>query len=114
MNDLGARLRAEDPLIGDPGLTAFEVERMRMQLLSAASLQRRTLSGRVIALTAAAALAIVAGIFIVARNPRAPLAAEPATAIPDAGSGIAVRQLQFLTPGGTRVIWTFNPDFDVR
>ncbi len=25
----------------------------------------------------------------------------------------AVQQIQFVTPGGTRVIWTLDPDFDV-
>ena len=24
------------------------------------------------------------------------------------------RQLQFATPGGTRIIWTFDPDFSVK
>ena len=45
--------------------------------------------------------------------------APPQTAITPVPSATASapeepRQLQFATPGGTRIIWTFNPDFDLK
>ena len=57
------------------------------------------------ALTAAA----VGGILVARTHPPAPVVAPEA---PSASGDM--RQLQFATPGGTRIIWTFNPDFSLR
>ena len=55
-------------------------------------------------LTAAA----VAGILVARTHPPAPVA-DP---VPAASGDM--RQLQFSTPGGTRIIWQFNPDFSLQ
>jgi hypothetical protein len=51
--------------------------------------------------------AVTAGI-LVARSHPVPRQPSPAVASP------AVRQLQFATPGGTRIIWQFDPEFSLR
>ena len=56
------------------------------------------------ALTAAAA----AGILVARTHPPATDAAPAVSAPGD------MSQLQFATPGGTRIIWQFNPDFSLR
>jgi hypothetical protein len=56
------------------------------------------------ALTAAA----IAGILVARTHPQASVA--PAA---ERASG-EMRQLQFATPGGTRIIWKFNADFSLR
>ncbi len=52
--------------------------------------------------------AAMAGIFVARsqppRRPDAPHVASPG----------ALRQLQFATPGGTRIIWQFDPEFRLR
>jgi hypothetical protein len=40
------------------------------------------------------------------------LASDQADTAPQAGSGR--QQLQFATPGGTRIIWVFDAEFDVK
>jgi len=116
MNDLGERLRVEDPLLREPGLSPGDVERMRARVLAAARANRRTFNVRFVAVAAAATLATVAAIVVVARNPQPPLATDspsPPAAV-DTARLPETRQLQFQAPGGTRVIWTFNPNFEVR
>jgi hypothetical protein len=44
-----------------------------------------------------------------ARNPAAAPSAEEAAPASD-----SQRQLQFATPGGTRIIWVFNPDLNLK
>lgn len=53
-------------------------------------------------------LTAVTGGLLVARSQPAPLRPSPVVATPD------VRQLQFATPGGTRIIWQFDPEFSLR
>lgn len=51
--------------------------------------------------------AVTAGI-LVARSQ--PVTTLPSPAIASPG----IRQLQFATPGGTRIIWQFDPEFSLR
>ena len=64
------------------------------------------------AIAAAVVLMIAAG---VTAGRRMPPPAAPA-ALLDGGSAQPGerRQLQFATPGGTRIIWTFDPDFSLK
>ena len=53
--------------------------------------------------------AVAAGLFVAWSQPAPPRYA------PSASPGDAsLRQLQFATPGGTRIIWEFNPEFTLR
>lgn len=107
-------LRAEDPWRGD-ALTDLDVRRMRHVVLAAAHLEPRRLW--MPRLLAAAMVALVcAGVWAV-RQP-AP-AREVATDRPEGGRptearSSVVRQMQFSTPGGTRVIWVFDASFEMR
>ena len=51
-------------------------------------------------------------------EPLSPTGRAPYPASPEQADNIPVapqnRQLQFLTPGGTRIIWVFNQDLDLK
>ena len=51
--------------------------------------------------------AVTTGLFVARAQP------EPARPSPVV-SPAALRQLQFASPGGTRIIWQFNPEFSMR
>ena len=53
--------------------------------------------------------AVTAGLFV-ASTPPAPVD----EAVPTAVAAPHVRQLQFATPGGTRIIWHFDPQFSLK
>jgi hypothetical protein len=43
-----------------------------------------------------------------------PVTGQPGSVSDGASAGEPNRQLQFLTPGGTRIIWVFNSDLDLK
>ena len=51
--------------------------------------------------------AVTAGVLVTRSHPVPP---QPSPVIASPG----VRQLQFATPGGTRIIWQFDPEFSLR
>ena len=104
MNALRNRLREGDPAARETGLDEAHVAHLRDTILRA-SPAPRTRIGMAVPL-ALVLLCVSAGSAWLVR-----------TSVPTATSEIAApsqRQLQFATAGGTRVIWFFNPDFDVR
>lgn len=121
MRDVGTLLRDADASATDRGLSDFEVQRMRRAMLTAID-ARQTASvwwpqPMVVAATVAATL--TAGVIVGRRLPspgelgnRARLQPGVDALARDARAGGGHRQLQFATPGGTRVIWEFNPDFE--
>jgi hypothetical protein len=113
MTDLSTLLKAADPVARDEALSRDDAQRMRREALAA--LPERVahvpLWNRPFGLAVAAALiAAVSG--VAGHRSRAVVADDPATAValPDGGSsGVNdKRQLQFATPGGTRIIWIFD------
>jgi hypothetical protein len=116
--DIGARLRAADPLIDDPAMSAGDVEAMRHAVVAAAG--RATPSPvwwpplLAVAATAAAMVIAVAGARVrdTHRSALRPAAVSPAVADSASTPSPGRRQLQFATPGGTRVIWVFDPEFN--
>ena len=100
-------LRDHDPI--EP-LTADEAASIRRRVLAEAD--RATSPVRrlapVWALGGALTAAAVAGVLVARTHPPAPSVHGAPTATGD------MRQLQFATPGGTRIIWQFNPDFSLR
>jgi hypothetical protein len=116
MNTLRDWLQHADPVAREHPLTEEDAQRMRRVVLAAVEERPRLLIWRHsvwAAATVAVALVAVAG---VARWWR-PAAEDPA--IVERGSDSSHqrvdsstrRQLLFATPGGTRVIWVFTPDF---
>jgi hypothetical protein len=114
MKDLNTLWRDGDPAASDKGLSPAQAEHMRRQILSAARQPDvlRTPWQQPLAVAAVIALTVAAGIIAGQRFPRdgeAPLSPGP-----EASSEDGRRQLQFSTPGGTRIIWVFDPEFSVK
>lgn len=114
MNDLQRVLRDGDPA-GDPaeGLTPQQAAAMRRHILTApvGADEARTPWYRPLALAAMVALTIAASVLAalrVAPPPAEPMA--PEDYVPAEGP----RQFQFSTPGGTRIIWVFDPEFELK
>ena len=120
MNDIGARLRAADPLIHDPAagaMTPEEIDEMRRTILAAAR-SGKALSWfpPLLALVATAAALVIA---VVGARMRGTAGETSHGTVPRAAQRVessagadGKRQLQFATPGGTRVIWVFDPEFN--
>jgi hypothetical protein len=122
---LAAILRAADPVREEPGLRAEEAVSMRRAILrEAPEGQRHELRAPLAA--AALAVAALAVVLLLAFMPRAavrpgsspdPASGRPAATSPHAVAGRGergVRTIHFVTSGGTRVIWSLDPGFDVR
>jgi hypothetical protein len=118
MTDIGQQLRDADPLIHEPGLSPEDARKIRQEVVAAAresGFRSGTWQPALIAAVAMLALAAVVGVkrwrsaeFTTSTVPEADVipATEPGR------SPAARRQLQFATPGGTRVIWVFDSKFE--
>jgi hypothetical protein len=110
-NNLGQQLRDADPLSREPALSTDEVHAMRRRVVSAAhgARHQRMRPGLRAGGAIVLACSVVAGIAIASwfRSDRA--VEPPATAPRRDGP----RQLQFETPGGTRIIWVLNPNLEL-
>lgn len=112
MTDLRERLRDADPLLHEPHLPADDAAAMRRRVVETA---RHTDSvgiawKRTLAIAAGVAVVAGAGIDTARRVPRAQDPPAPVAAT-RAGASAARTQVQFSTPGGTRIIWTIDPAF---
>jgi hypothetical protein len=114
MKDLHLILRDGDPAGGpEQGLAPAQAAAMRRQILNATVRPDvvRTPWQQPFAVAAMVALTIVAGVLAGMRfSPGAAPQSAPAAAEPADGR----RQFQFSTPGGTRIIWVFDPEFQVK
>jgi hypothetical protein len=109
MTWLKRTLQDADPVAHEPPLAQADVQRMRRAVLTAAEASPSRVTLRRSAAWAVAAAAILATVVGAGRWSDA--VRQEAQAPPSEGRETAPRQLQFATPGGTRVIWVFNPDF---
>ena len=119
MDDLKSWLRDADPLAREPELAAADAQAIRRAVIvaglerpsPAASWPRPLFVAATIAVTLAAG--VLAGLRQPARDP-APVESQPRAAAPPAVSFSVEnrRQLEFATPGGTRIIWVFDPEFN--
>lgn len=115
MKDLKTLLRDGDPA-GQPAdaqLPPAQAAAMRRQILNAAGRPDvvRTPWQQPLAVAAMVALTIAAG--VIAGRKMVPVDADsnaPTASTPTDGR----RQFQFSTPGGTRIIWVFDPEFQVK
>ena len=107
-----ALLREGDPA-ADARLPAPDAERMR-RVVVAATREAQPAPfpwHRPLAMAALVVMMIGVGAAIGQRADWADAPAPGAAVLDDDGDR---RQLQFSTPGGTRIIWTFNSEFDLR
>jgi hypothetical protein len=89
-NSLETLLRQHDPATGTV-LTSFD----RARTLRAANGRRRIAPRLRVALAMALLLVLIAGAFVIRSHRREE----------------ALRQVQYATPGGTRIVWTLDPKF---
>jgi hypothetical protein len=105
--DIGERLRTADPVAREPGLSMMEVQLMRRAIVAAGGDTRHAgWSPWRLALAGTLLFAAVLAVFI--STVFAPVRQESAQ--PQATEQ---RQLQFETPGGTRVVWVLNSKLDL-
>lgn len=119
MTDLKTLLTDGDPVRKEGELSPADASRMRRLIVAAAPEPSvaRTPWQRPFAIAAIGALVAVVGAIAGHRRTvdlPATQATEPLTAI--GGSSIADerRQLQFATPGGTRIIWIFDQNLRLQ
>ncbi len=106
--ELRAALRAWDASRADAGLAADERARLRAAAVAAArtSGTRRVPGWRAgLALAAAGAAALLFAV-VAARGP----ATETTTAAAEASPRLHSARIEFVAPGGTRIIWLAAPD----
>ena len=114
MKDIGRLLRDGDPVAREPELRAADAQTVRRAVLAALDRTERVTGRwpRPLLAGAAIAAALVAGVAVGLRTP-APRSTTVETASTHASGGVgAPRQLQFASPGGTRIIWVFDPEFN--
>ena len=124
MTDWRTLLREVDARNEDERLSDDDVESMRRAMLAAAAKAAPEREGGLWMrplLVAATVVAMVAVGVLAGRRPDLPAPpkspsgqAESSAESQGVGIGEPNRQLQFLTPGGTRIIWVFNSDFDMK
>lgn len=104
--EIGRRLREGDPLKGARPLDDRRVAAMRSTILREARTARPV---PVLRFALAGALAAIA-VWVAFRW--APLPPPAPSAVETARQERQTRQMQFTTPGGTRVVWVFDSEFD--
>ncbi len=124
MTDWRTALRDADARDENDRLSPDEAESMRRAMLAAASARvsepARWSWARPMFVAATLVAMIAVGIVVGRRVD--PPAQETTTTVPGqlnadargAEASVPNRQLQFLTPGGTRIIWVFNSEFDMK
>jgi hypothetical protein len=113
MKTVADRLREGDPLRRDPGLSDDESAALRRRVVQEAyGRQPRRLGWREpLTLVGALALLIMAAMVTDRRQP----VRQTDALVPTAPIEVPQpRQLQFSTPGGTRIIWTLDPEFTLK
>ena len=118
MTDLRAQLRDADPLRTDGGMPLDDVDVMRRRVVD--EVQRHAVDSmfwpRPMLLAATIALTLAAGVVVGRRLPPPDATTRNSTGGPAStvasASSVDRRQLQFSTPGGTRIIWVFDPEFN--
>jgi|RhiMethySRZTD1v2_1073278.scaffolds.fasta_scaffold1214214_2 hypothetical protein len=115
MNELRDRLKRADPVAHESPPSPADVRRMRVTVLSAVEESQPALPRwhrTAWALAAIAGVSVIVGIDRWSEPSQSPSDEQRATRVDvEMAQTTSPRQMQFQTPGGTRVIWVFNPDF---
>jgi hypothetical protein len=105
---LNTLLRSMDPLAREEGLSEAEVRTLRQKVVQAAVKPQPGWWPGTVAVAGSVAVALAVGALAGVR-----LAPETSESPRPAAITYESRQLQFETPGGTRVIWVLNPALDL-
>ena len=108
-HELGEWLRAGDPASDGSELTRDDAARIRRRVLAETESPVRFRLTPLAAVSAAAVLAVLVSL----PRPQQPIATG-VTVVP----GVSAQpdrsqQIQFTTEGGTRILWTLNPDLEL-
>jgi hypothetical protein len=114
VKDIGRVLRNADPLAREEGLPADAVSDMRRAIVAAAKeVPQPGWWPRPLLVGATVATMLIGGVAAGSRllwRDAGTTTIQPATS--SAAADSPRRQLQFATPGGTRIIWVFDPEFN--
>jgi hypothetical protein len=117
MTRIGDALREADPLRDDPSLCADDVRAIRQLVVETARQEGHANFFWLQSVAVAAVVVTMIGVGITAgRRLPALSSAPPASSQTARGADrdVEPRQLQFATPGGTRIIWLFDPQFSLK
>ena len=114
IHDLTNRLRDADPVPREPGLSPEAAANLRRAVVAAgrAATIHPVLWGRQLAIAACLTVMVLAGVVAAHRVPPA-TREDVSQAAASAGSDRRT-QVHFSTPGGTRIVWTLDPGFQLR
>ena len=114
MKDLHALLTAADPVRDTPELSAEEAQAIRRVVVVAARSEATAIRPWPGAVPIAAVVVVMIAVGITAGRKMAPpdeFVEIAAGALVEPGERT---QVQFETPGGTRIIWTLDPEFEMQ
>jgi hypothetical protein len=114
MTELRRHLQEGDPLRREPALAREDMERMRRIVVTAARGERRRVSPIALVLVTGLSCVAALGVWTVGETPRSGATSATLLTAEIPSPRAERRQLQFATPGGTRVIWVFNSQFQER
>jgi hypothetical protein len=115
-------LEESDPIRDEPALSTTDAREIRRAMLAAVETAPSLFFPRTLPVAALVVVMIVAGAAVGRRLSTTP-ALQTANGSGDAETGargagrdstVERRQVQFATPGGTRIIWTIDPNFQMR
>jgi hypothetical protein len=116
MKDVGDLLREADPVAREGRLPPDDINRMRRAVVAAVDRESPTAVWwpTPIIVAATVAVTLVSGVLVGRWLPSqdGAIARDSGDASSAAPASPARRQLQFASPGGTRIIWVFDPDFN--
>jgi hypothetical protein len=115
MSDLRSELQRSDPVAREAGPSPADVELMRRRILTSTPEVKRKRGGARLVLALVLVVAGVSGALLTRARISPERPGPAAEALVDRHSGVsALRQVQYRTPGGTRVFWTLNPNLEAR
>jgi hypothetical protein len=120
MKNLRSLLQESDPVRTDPALSLTDARDIRRAMLGAVEAVSPLFFPRTLPVAALVVVMIVAGATAGRRLIAPPSVqttglGERAVAGAQSGAGnVERRQVRFAAPGGTRIIWTIDPNFQMR
>lgn len=106
--ELTSLLRHHDPAAGK---SLSEADRARLLRNTLTTPPRTAPRGRLMIATAMLALAITTLVFVIRKRTLTPVQQVRPQVLTAQTTAPAVRQIQYATPGGTRIVWTLDPNF---
>jgi hypothetical protein len=112
MNHIKDLLRNADPVPREAGLSPDSIADLRRAVIAAAHAapERQVFWGRQLAMAACLTAMVVTGVLAARRVPSTTRDASAPSTAPVSDQRTQVR---FSTPGGTRIIWTLDPEFQL-